>query len=117
LKKSGTTFHRPQSTAWSTLCEGDVALHEAYAGHTRYWLVFWSIPIYLRYLWPIDAYLFPQSCKIHRLWPIEFISIDWFPYMNCNSVTSFKLFHVAFYIFVQCSLVASLSGLFTSCQF
>ena len=24
LKRSGTTFHRPQSTAWSTLCEGDV---------------------------------------------------------------------------------------------
>jgi hypothetical protein len=22
--KSGTTFHRPQSTAWSTLCEGDM---------------------------------------------------------------------------------------------
>jgi hypothetical protein len=25
LKRSGTTFHRPQSTAWSTLCEGDVS--------------------------------------------------------------------------------------------
>jgi hypothetical protein len=24
LKRSGTTFHRPQSTAWSTVCEGDV---------------------------------------------------------------------------------------------
>ncbi len=24
LKRSGTTFHRPQSTTWSTLCEGDV---------------------------------------------------------------------------------------------
>ncbi len=24
LKKSGPTFHRPQSTTWSTLCEGDV---------------------------------------------------------------------------------------------
>jgi hypothetical protein len=24
LKRSGTTFHRPKSTAWSTLCEGDV---------------------------------------------------------------------------------------------
>ena len=24
LKRSGTTFHRPQSTAWSTLCEGHV---------------------------------------------------------------------------------------------
>ena len=25
LKRIGTTFHRPQSTAWSTLCEGDVS--------------------------------------------------------------------------------------------
>ncbi len=24
LKRSGPTFHRPQSTAWSTLCEGDM---------------------------------------------------------------------------------------------
>ncbi len=24
LKRSGPTFHRPQSTSWSTLCEGDV---------------------------------------------------------------------------------------------
>ncbi len=24
LKRSGLTFHRPQSTTWSTLCEGDV---------------------------------------------------------------------------------------------
>ncbi len=25
LKRSGPTFHRPQSTTWSTLCEGDVS--------------------------------------------------------------------------------------------
>jgi hypothetical protein len=25
FKRSGTTFHKPQSTAWSTLCEGDVS--------------------------------------------------------------------------------------------
>ena len=25
LKRSGTTFHGPQSTAWSTLCKGDVS--------------------------------------------------------------------------------------------
>jgi hypothetical protein len=41
--KSGTTFHRTQSTAWSTLYE-DVTQHEANGGHTRYWLVFWSTP-------------------------------------------------------------------------
>ena len=32
----------PQSTAWSTLCEGDVVAND---GHTRYWLVFWSTPL------------------------------------------------------------------------
>ncbi len=37
LKRSGPTFNRPQSTTWSTLCEGDV-LH--CVSHTRYWLVF-----------------------------------------------------------------------------
>jgi hypothetical protein len=44
LKRSGTTFHRPQSTAWSALCEGDV-LHEANGGHTRYGLVFRFTPL------------------------------------------------------------------------
>ncbi len=37
LKRSGPTFHRPQSTTWSTLCERNVL---ANGGHTRYWLVF-----------------------------------------------------------------------------
>uniref|UniRef100_A0A0E9XEK9 Uncharacterized protein n=1 Tax=Anguilla anguilla TaxID=7936 RepID=A0A0E9XEK9_ANGAN len=32
LKRSGTIFHRLQSIQ----CEGDVALHEANGGHTRY---------------------------------------------------------------------------------
>ncbi len=40
LKRSGPTFHRPQPTTWSTLCEGDVAPREANGGHTRYCLVF-----------------------------------------------------------------------------
>ncbi len=44
LKRSGPTFHRPQSTTWSTLCEGDVAMREANGGHTRYWLVFGPPP-------------------------------------------------------------------------
>jgi hypothetical protein len=56
---------------WSTLCEGDVSLHEANNGLNRNWLVFWStpLPIFLRYLWPTDAYLRSQSCEIHRLGP------------------------------------------------
>jgi hypothetical protein len=46
LHTSGTTFNRLQSTAWSTLCEGDViVLHEANSGHTRYGQVFWSTPL------------------------------------------------------------------------
>jgi hypothetical protein len=32
-----------------------------------------------------------SSREIHRFPSNEFISIDWFPYMNCNSVKSFKL--------------------------
>ncbi len=43
LKRSGPTLHRPQSTTWSTLCEG-VVLREANGGHTRYWLVFGILP-------------------------------------------------------------------------
>ena len=30
----------------------------------------------------------------HRLGPNEFISTDWFPYMNCNAVKSLKLLHL-----------------------
>jgi hypothetical protein len=45
VKISGTTFHGPQSTAWSTLCERRcVTRHEANGGHTRYGLIFWSMP-------------------------------------------------------------------------
>ena len=40
---------------------------------------------------------------LHRcpvMWIHEYISIDWFPYMNYNSVKSLKLLHIAFiYIF------------------
>ena len=66
---------------------------------------------FLRYLWPTDAYLYSQSCEIHRLGPNECIVIDWFPYINCNSIKSFKLLHVAFiflliveFLAIQCSL-------------
>ena len=53
LKRIGTTFHMPQSTAWSTLWEGDVSL----LGHTRYWLFFFihAPTFFLRYLWPTDS--------------------------------------------------------------
>ncbi len=42
LKRSGPTFHKPQSTTWSTLCEGNAValpLRKANGGHTRYSLV------------------------------------------------------------------------------
>ena len=45
LKRSGTTFHRPQSTAWSTLCEVDVLFCTRHGGYTRYWLAFRSKPL------------------------------------------------------------------------
>ena len=72
-------------------------LHDANGRHTRHWLVLIHDPtLFLRYLWPTDAYLYSQSCEIHRLGPSEFISIDSFPYMNCNSVKSLKLLHLYF---------------------
>jgi hypothetical protein len=107
LSRSGTTFHRPQSIAWSTLMwRRCVALNETNGGHNRYWQVFWSTPVpcFLRYLWLTDAYLYSQSCEIHRLEPDKSISIDWFPYMNCNSVKYFKLLHVWF-IFLSSIIV------------
>jgi hypothetical protein len=62
-----------------------------------------------RYLWPTDAYMYSQSCEIHRLVPNEFISIDWFPHMNCNSVRSSKLSHVAFIFLFRVDCVIPLS--------
>ncbi len=45
LKRSGPTFHRPQSTTWSTLCEGDVLHCVRQMVVTLYWLVFGPSPI------------------------------------------------------------------------
>ena len=52
-----------------------VTLHEAAGGHTTYRPFFSNPHLYLghRYLWPTDAYLYSQSCEIHRLRPNEFI--------------------------------------------
>ncbi len=50
LKRSGPTFHRPQSTTWSTLCEGDV-LHCVRRWRSHQILTgFWSCLIFL---WPM----------------------------------------------------------------
>ncbi len=40
LKRSGPTFHRPQSTTWLTLCGGDVLHCVRQMVVTPYWLVF-----------------------------------------------------------------------------
>ena len=56
LKRNGTIFHRPQSTSWSTLCQGDASHYMRQMSH-----------FFLGYLWPTDAYLYSQSCEIHRL--------------------------------------------------
>jgi hypothetical protein len=47
---------------------------------------------------------------VTRLGPNEFISIDGFPYMNCNSVESLKLLHVAF-IFLLGKLIHRVNDL------
>jgi hypothetical protein len=52
---------------------------------------------FLRYLWPTDAYLYSQSCEIHRSGPNSFISIDWFPY-DLELSKIFKMLHVAFVV-------------------
>jgi hypothetical protein len=50
-------------------------------GHTRYGHFFPPGPQHylffkVQYLWPTDAYLYPQSCEIHRLGPNAIILID-----------------------------------------
>jgi hypothetical protein len=85
------------ATTWSTLWEGDVSrcMSEMVVTPDTEWF---SDPLpyfFWRYLGP-DAYLYSQSGEIHRLGPNEVISMDWFPYVNCSSVTSLKLLHVAF---------------------
>ena len=62
LKRSGTTCHRLQSIAWSRLCEGDVS-------HCMGQMVVTPDTSWYLYDW----YLYSQSCKIHWLWPKEYI--------------------------------------------
>jgi hypothetical protein len=68
---SGTTFHRPQSTAWST-CEGDVLRCMRQMVVTPDTDRFSDPTFFLKYLWLTDAYLYSQSCEIHRLGPNPF---------------------------------------------
>ena len=97
LKRSGKTFHRPQLTAWATLCEGEV-------WRCMRQMVFTPDTdcFFLRYLWPTDAYLYFQSCEIHRLGLNAFISTHWFPYMNCNNSNIFVEFIFLFSVFSLC---------------
>jgi hypothetical protein len=114
IQKLHTAFEEewdnmPQLTALSTLYEGNCC-----AARGKYMVTpdtdWFSDPLpYLfsfRYLWPTDAYLYSQSCEIHRLRPNECISIDWFSYVNFNSVKSLKLLHVAF-IYILFSILYS----------
>ena len=96
LKRGGTTFHSQQPdelyvkemccTAW-----GKFWSHKTLTGFLIHTPTF-----FLRYLWPTDAHLYSKLCETHILGPNLFISIDWFPYMNYNSVKSLKLLHVVF---------------------
>ena len=93
LKRSGTIFHKPQLRAWSTLCKRDVlcCMRQMVVTPDTDWF---SDPhrnfFFKGYLWPTDEYVYSQSCEIRRLGPNEFISIDWFTYMNCNPVKSWN---------------------------
>jgi hypothetical protein len=60
-----STGHNQQH--WSTLCERELSRSMR------------QMVVTPDSLWPTDAYLYSQSCEIHRLGPNEFISIDWFP--------------------------------------
>ena len=76
--------------------EGRVTQHGANGGHTRYWLVFWSMP--LLYFFKVSL---TNSCI--SVFPVMWnpsISIDWFTYINPNSVQIFVAF-----IFLFCVIV------------
>ena len=55
------------------------------------------------YLWSTNAYVYSQPCQIHILGPNEFILINWYPYMNCNSVKILEIVACWVYIFVRCT--------------
>jgi hypothetical protein len=82
----GITCQKPQSTVWSTLCKWGVMLHEA-NGHTRYRLVFWSMPLPFFF-----RYLYSKSHDIHRLGPNLFQLTD----ILIWTVTQSLKLHVAF---------------------
>ena len=71
LKRSGTTFCSTQSTAWSTLYVGDLShcLRQMVVTPDTDWCSDPRPYLFLRYLWSTDAYLYSQSCEIHRLGP------------------------------------------------
>ena len=59
LKRSGTTFHRPQSTAWLTLCEEDVSccMRQRLVTPNTDWFPDRRPYFFKSDLWPTDAYL------------------------------------------------------------
>ena len=58
-----------------------------------------------------------QSCEIHRLVPNEFISVDGFPYMNCNSVKLLKLLHVSLIFLFSIICVIRFNHIIKMCGF
>ena len=108
LQGSGTTFPRPNQLYAKEIC--CAACGKMVVTPDTDWF---SDPCpyhFLRNVWLPDAYLYSQSCEIHRLGPNKIISIDWFPYMNCNSVKSLTFLHVAFiFLFIIITLLESCS--------
>ena len=105
-------FHRPQLTAWWTLCEGDVShcMRQMVVTPDTDWFSDPHPYLFWRYLWPTDAYLYSQSCEIHRLGPNVFISIDLSLSLNHLVTPWWHCFFISFIsspLFQFCALVCA----------
>jgi hypothetical protein len=68
---------------WDNIPQATISLNNSVK--EMCWVVWgkrWSHLILTGHLNPAlnNAYLYSQSCEIHRLGPFEFVSVDWFPY-------------------------------------
>jgi hypothetical protein len=89
LKRSGTTLHnqQPDQHYAKEMCRA--AWEEVFTPDTGWF----SDTCFFEKVSLTKMHICIPSCYICRLGPNLFISIDWFPYMNCNSVKSTKLLH------------------------
>ncbi len=81
LKGSGSTFHRPQSTTWSTLCEGDV-LHQIRTG-------FRTPPIQQSISWIFDIKRGTHNTIIHYIFHFKMCT-----YQTCEHILVYIIYCV-----------------------